>query len=74
MCATDGTHWEHGLPPRQLEILRLAAEGRSNKQIARELGIRPRTVQGHLSVVFLKLGVETRTQAVVAAWRRGWVE
>ncbi len=59
------------LTERETEILKLAARGLSNKEIAFELSISPRTIQSHLSSVFGKLGVASRTQAVVAALQRG---
>ncbi len=51
---------------REQEILDLLARGMSNKEIARELGIGPMTVAMHLTAVFRKLGVSSRTQAVMA--------
>lgn len=62
------------LSPRELEVLRSAAQGGSNKEIARALGISPRTVQVHLGHVFSKLNVGSRTEAVLAGIRRGWVD
>lgn len=62
------------LSPRELEVLRAAARGGSNKEIARALGISPRTVQVHLGNVFSKLNVGSRTEAVLAGIRRGWVD
>jgi two-component system, NarL family, response regulator LiaR len=61
-------------PPtqRELEVLRLAARGLSNKQIARQLELSPRTVQTHLANIFEKLGVASRTEAVIRALRKGW--
>jgi two-component system, NarL family, response regulator LiaR len=59
---------------RELEVLRSAARGRSNKEIAGLLELSPRTVQTHLANVFAKLGVASRTGAVVEALRRGWFE
>ncbi len=59
------------LTERETEILKFAARGLSNKEIAFELSISPRTIQSHLSSVFGKLGVASRTQAVVAALQRG---
>lgn len=62
------------LSPRELEVLRAAAGGGSNKEIARDLGISPRTVQVHLGNVFSKLNVGSRTEAVLAGIRRGWID
>ena len=60
-----------GLSPRQCEVLRLLIEGRSNKDIQRELALSESTVKTHLQAVFRRLDVNTRTQAVVAAARLG---
>lgn len=60
------------LTEREHEVLRLAARGLSNKEIARELSLSVRTVQVHLSHVFNKLGVASRTEAVIQGLRRGW--
>ncbi|HMR62367.1 MAG TPA: response regulator transcription factor, partial [Anaerolineae bacterium] len=54
-------------------ILRLVGKGMSNKQIGKELFISDRTVQAHLSNIFSKLGVNSRTEAVMHAVRRGWI-
>ena len=59
------------LTAREKQILCHARHGRKNKQIARDLGISADTVKNHLRSVFLKLGVETRTQAVVEAINSG---
>jgi DNA-binding NarL/FixJ family response regulator len=61
------------LTPRELSTLRLIADGRSNKEIASELGISERTVKTHLGHLFDKLGVTSRTEAVKIATRRGLV-
>jgi two-component system, NarL family, response regulator len=61
------------LTPRELSTLRLMADGRSNKEIAHELGISERTVKTHLGHLFEKLGVTSRTEAVKVATRRGLV-
>ena len=63
-----------GLTDRELEILRLVGQGFSNKQIGKELFISDRTVQAHLSNIFAKLGVNTRTEAVMYAVRNGWID
>jgi DNA-binding NarL/FixJ family response regulator len=62
-----------GLTERELEILKLVGRGLTNKRIGRQLFISDRTVQAHLSNIFSKLGVESRTEAAMYAVRRGWV-
>lgn len=62
-----------GLTPRELDVLRLAAKGHTNRAIGLELGISDRTVQGHLANIFGKLGVTTRTEAVLLAMKQGWL-
>ena len=59
------------LSDRESEVLAMAARGLSNKMIARELSLSDRTVQVHLSNVFGKLGVASRTEAVITALQRG---
>jgi DNA-binding NarL/FixJ family response regulator len=59
------------LSPREEEVLRLVAEGRSNKQIARELFVAQSTVKVHVTSLFNKLGVDTRAHAVAVAAQRG---
>lgn len=61
------------LTPREMATLRLMADGKSNKEIARELSISERTVKTHLGHLFEKLGVTSRTEAVKVATRRGLV-
>jgi DNA-binding NarL/FixJ family response regulator len=61
------------LTGRELEVLRLAARGLTNRAIGHNLGISHRTVQGHLASVYGKLGVSSRTEAVTEALRRGWI-
>jgi DNA-binding NarL/FixJ family response regulator len=56
---------------RQLDVLRLLIQGRSNKLISRELALAESTVKSHLAAVFRKLGVSSRTQAVLKAARLG---
>jgi DNA-binding NarL/FixJ family response regulator len=62
-----------GLTERELDVLRLAARGQTNRAIGHELGISNRTVQGHLANIFGKLGVSTRTEAVLLALKQGWI-
>lgn len=61
------------LTPRELTTLGLMARGQANKEIANSLGISERTVKTHLSHLFEKLGVTSRTEAVRVATRRGLV-
>lgn len=61
------------LTDREMEVLRLVAKGLTNKAIAGQLRLSSRTVQVHLYRVFAKLGVASRTEAVVAAMERGWL-
>jgi len=63
---------EH-LTNRELEVLKLAARGMGNRDIAGYLGLAERTVKGHLMSIFNKLGVGSRTEAVHEALKRGWV-
>lgn len=60
------------LTEREMEILRMAARGLRNKDIARALRLSIRTVEGHLSHVFAKLGVTSRTEAIIYGVHRGW--
>jgi DNA-binding NarL/FixJ family response regulator len=62
-----------GLTERELGILKLVGKGLSNKQIGKEIYISDRTVQAHLSNIFSKLGVSSRTEAVMYAVRKGWI-
>ena len=61
------------LTPRELTALKWMADGKSNKEIAGELGISDRTVKTHLGHLFEKLGVTSRTEAIKVASRRGLV-
>ena len=58
------------LTPAELDVVRLVAEGLTNKDVAARLFVSPRTVQAHLAHVFTKLGVTTRTQLAQEAARR----
>jgi DNA-binding NarL/FixJ family response regulator len=62
-----------GLTPRQGQVLALVMKGRSNKEISRDLGLAERTVKFHVTAVLTALRVTTRTQAVIAATRLGFV-
>jgi len=61
------------LSEREIEVLKLAAKGISNKDIAEQLFLSPRTVQSHLGNIFNKLGVASRTEAILYGLRRGWL-
>jgi len=62
------------LSDRELQVLHLAAKGMSNREIGRALNLSSRTVQAHLSTIFGKMRVSSRTEAVVAALRLGWLD
>jgi two-component system, NarL family, response regulator YdfI len=61
------------LTERELEVLRVAAEGETNKGIGLRLGITDRTVKAHLSSIYNKLGVDSRAAAIAVAARHGWL-
>lgn len=58
---------------RELDVLRLAAKGFTNKAIGLQLSISDRTVQGHLAHIFAKLQANSRTEAVMRAVSLGWI-
>jgi DNA-binding NarL/FixJ family response regulator len=60
------------LTERELEVLKLAAKGVSNNNIAEKMGLSDRTVQAHLSNIFKKLTVASRTEAILYSLKRGW--
>jgi DNA-binding CsgD family transcriptional regulator len=62
------------LSAREFEVVALVAEGLTDAEIAERLGIRPRTVSTHLTSVYNKFGVRSRTQAVREAQKRGLLE
>jgi DNA-binding NarL/FixJ family response regulator len=61
------------LTPREMDVLRLLAQGYSNKEIARALHLVEETIKDHVRHILAKLGVQSRTQAVLAAIRLGMV-
>jgi two-component system, NarL family, response regulator LiaR len=61
------------LTEREMEVLRLAAQGLGNREIADRLFVSPRTVQSHMANIFGKLQVGSRTEAVMVGLRRGWL-
>jgi NarL family two-component system response regulator LiaR len=72
-AATPRAH-RADLTARELEVLRLIAAGRSNKEIARDLSVAEKTVKTHVSNVLSKLDVADRTQAAVYAVQNGLAE
>ena len=65
-----GSNQVGGLTGRELEVLKLAADGLRNKEIAGELAISERTVKYHVTSIFQKFGVSNRTEAIREAGRR----
>jgi ATP/maltotriose-dependent transcriptional regulator MalT len=70
---SGGSELPAGLSSREVEVLRSLVAGASNREIAAELFISPRTVQAHLANLFAKLGVHTRSAAVARAYELGLV-
>ncbi|WAA13969.1 response regulator transcription factor [Fervidibacillus halotolerans] len=64
----------HLLTRRECEVLQLLAEGKSNKKIGEKLYISEKTVKNHVSNILQKMHCEDRTQAVVEAIKKGWVD
>ena len=64
----------HPLSDREMEVLSCVVRGMSNKEIASALKISHQTVKNHVTAILRKFGVEDRTQAVVYALKRGWVQ
>ena len=64
---------DHILTPREIEVLRMMAEGLGNKEIASRLGISDHTIKFHISAMFAKLGASSRTKAVTIGIRQGLI-
>lgn len=62
------------LTEREFDVLKLLAEGTSNRDIGERLYISEKTVKNHTNSIFRKMGVSDRTQAVLEAIRKGWVQ
>ncbi len=65
---------EHDLTEREITVLRLVAEGKTNKEIANALNLSEKTVKNHVRNIFHKLQVYDRTQAAILAIRKGLIE
>ena len=63
-----------GLTERELDVLRLLANGHTNRQIGQALYMSPKTASVHVSRILSKLGVKTRTEAVGAAYSMGLLD
>lgn len=74
VAPTAGASETHGLTPREVEVLCLIARGEANRAIAKELHLSERTVHRHVSNIFTKLDVDSRTAAVAYGIRHGIVE
>ena len=61
------------LTEREIDVLKAAAKGMSNKDIAEQLSLSVRTVEAHLGTIFNKLGVGSRTEAIIHALKNGWL-
>lgn len=68
------TSWPAGLTHREVQVLRLAAEGEGDERIAERLHIAPRTAASHLQTIGMKLGVTSRAAATLAAVEHGIVD
>ena len=60
------------LTERELEVLKMAAQGMSNKEISSELSLSVHTIESHFGNIFSKLGLYSRVEAVMEALRKGW--
>jgi DNA-binding NarL/FixJ family response regulator len=62
------------LTPREREVVRLVADGRTNDEVGAILGVSAKTVEAHLSRIFERAGVQSRTELATRAIREGWLE
>jgi DNA-binding NarL/FixJ family response regulator len=74
IAETNETPVYENLTEREMEVLALVAKGLTNRLIGFELQISDRTVQGHISRIFAKLQVNSRTEAVIRGLSLGWIE
>jgi len=68
------SEYNETLTDREMEVLKLAASGMSNKEIAEQLSVTVRTVKAHISNIFAKMNVASRTEAILEAVREGWLD
>ncbi len=61
------------LTSREMQVLEAAAQGQANKEIGQAFGISDQTVKNHMTSILRKLAVNDRTQAVMHAFRHGWL-
>lgn len=69
-----GPHASASLTPREIEVLKLAAEGTGIRELSEELALSSSTIRTHLKHIYAKLGVHNRTAAVTAAMRLGLID
>ena len=71
---SQGRHYTSDmLTERETSVLKMAAKGMTNSDIAKELHLSVRTVESHLGTIFNRLGVGSRTEAVIQAMKKGWL-
>jgi DNA-binding NarL/FixJ family response regulator len=73
LSLADASQAAHPFSPREFQVLSLAAQGLTNKEIAYRLGISERTVQFHVNSIFNKTATSSRTEAVALALRNSWL-
>ena len=64
----------HALTAREMDVVRLVADGCSNDEIGQRLGITVKTVEAHLGRMFVRAGVHSRTELAIRAVREGWLD
>ena len=69
-----GESLQEELTPREVDVLRLLAEGYANREIANRLGISEHTIKFHIRSILGKLGASTRTEAVTRGFRAGLID
>jgi DNA-binding NarL/FixJ family response regulator len=74
LSGTEEQPHETALTAREMQVLSLVSQGLSNQQIARKLSLSVRTIEAHLTHIYNKLGVGSRTEAALLAQREGWFD